>query len=60
MRRLAEEVVQEAIDRFHPRLVLACSFQKEESVLIDMLMRVTPFKLLPCVVVADRVRASRR
>jgi phosphoadenosine phosphosulfate reductase len=42
MRRLAEDVVQEAVDRFHPKLVLACSFQKEESVLIDMLMRVAP------------------
>ena len=42
MRRLAEEVVAEAVERFHPRLVLACSFQKEESVLIDMLMRVAP------------------
>lgn len=40
--RTAEEVVAEAVDRFHPRLVLACSFQKEESVLIDMLMRVAP------------------
>jgi len=42
MRRLAEEVVAEAVERFHPRLVLACSFQKEESVLIDMLMRTAP------------------
>jgi phosphoadenosine phosphosulfate reductase len=42
VRRLAEDVVAEAVDRFHPRLVLACSFQKEESVLIDMLMRVAP------------------
>ena len=42
MRRLAEEVVAEAVERFHPRLVLACSFQKEESVLIDVLMRVAP------------------
>ena len=42
MRRLADEVVAEAVERFHPRLVLACSFQKEESVLIDMLMRVAP------------------
>src|SRR3954466_7850031 len=40
--RTAEEVVAEAVERFHPRLVLACSFQKEESVLIDMLMRVAP------------------
>jgi phosphoadenosine phosphosulfate reductase len=42
VRRLAEDVVAEAVDRYHPRLVLACSFQKEESVLIDMLMRVAP------------------
>ena len=42
MRRLAEDVVAEAVERFHPRLVLACSFQKEESVLIDMLMRIEP------------------
>jgi phosphoadenosine phosphosulfate reductase len=42
VRRLAEDVVAEAVERFHPRLVLACSFQKEESVLIDMLMRVAP------------------
>jgi len=43
MRRLDREpvaVLTEALDRFHPRLVLACSFQKEESVLIDMLMRI--------------------
>src|SRR3954451_5481847 len=40
--RTAEAVVAEAIERHHPRLVLACSFQKEESVLIDMLMRVAP------------------
>jgi phosphoadenosine phosphosulfate reductase len=38
----AEDVVAEAVERFHPRLVLACSFQKEESVLIDLLMRVAP------------------
>ena len=40
--RTAEEVLAEAIERFHPRLVLACSFQKEESVLIDMVMRIEP------------------
>ena len=36
------DVVEEALERCHPRLVLACSFQKEESVLIDMLTRVVP------------------
>jgi phosphoadenosine phosphosulfate reductase len=40
--RTAEEVLAEAIERFHPKLVLACSFQKEESVLIDMLMKIEP------------------
>jgi phosphoadenosine phosphosulfate reductase len=33
----AEEVLTYAVDRFHPRLKLACSFQKEESVLVHML-----------------------
>jgi phosphoadenosine phosphosulfate reductase len=31
-----------AVERHHPRLVMACSFQKEESVLIDMLMAIEP------------------
>ena len=34
--------VQEAVSKHHPRLTMACSFQKEESVLIDMLMSVEP------------------
>ena len=38
----AEDVVARAVDEHHPRLVLACSFQKEESVLIDMLMAIEP------------------
>ena len=38
----AEEVLEVAIERHHPSLVLACSFQKEESVLIDMLMSIEP------------------
>src|ERR671915_2291199 len=38
----AESTLQLAVERHHPRLVLACSFQKEESVLIDMLMRIEP------------------
>jgi phosphoadenosine phosphosulfate reductase len=36
------EVLAEAVERFHPRLVMACSFQKEESVLLDMLMEIEP------------------
>jgi phosphoadenosine phosphosulfate reductase len=33
----AEEVLAYAVERFHPNLKLACSFQKEESVLVHML-----------------------
>lgn len=36
----AQEVVAYAVERFHPRLTLACSFQKEESVLLHMLSEV--------------------
>ena len=38
----ATAVVAEAVERHHPKLVLLCSFQKEESVLIDLLMQVEP------------------
>jgi phosphoadenosine phosphosulfate reductase len=38
----AEQVLELAVERHHPKLVLACSFQKEESVLIDMLLRIEP------------------
>ena len=38
----AEEVIARMAERFNPRLVLACSFQQEESVLIDLLMKVAP------------------
>jgi phosphoadenosine phosphosulfate reductase len=38
----AEEVLDYALERFHPRLTLACSFQKEESVLVHMLTELQP------------------
>jgi phosphoadenosine phosphosulfate reductase len=38
----AEEVLSHAVERHHPRLALAGSFQKEESVLIDMLLEIEP------------------
>jgi len=38
----AEEVLAHAVERFHPALVMACSFQKEESVLLDMLLAIEP------------------
>jgi phosphoadenosine phosphosulfate reductase len=41
-RASAEEVLAYAVERFHPRLTMACSFQKEESVLVHMLLEVEP------------------
>jgi phosphoadenosine phosphosulfate reductase len=38
----AEGVLAHAIELHHPRLVLACSFQKEDSVLIHMLTSLQP------------------
>jgi phosphoadenosine phosphosulfate reductase len=36
------EVLAEAVAKHHPRLVMLCSFQKEESVLVDELVRLAP------------------
>jgi phosphoadenosine phosphosulfate reductase len=38
----AQELVAELAERFGPRLALACSFQKEETVLLDLLFGVDP------------------
>jgi phosphoadenosine phosphosulfate reductase len=38
----AQEVLAYAVERFHPRLKTACSFQKEETVLAHMLSEITP------------------
>jgi phosphoadenosine phosphosulfate reductase len=38
----AQEVIAYAVERFHPRLTMACSFQKEESVLVHMLLEECP------------------
>ncbi|MGI8946011.1 MAG: phosphoadenylyl-sulfate reductase [Thermoleophilaceae bacterium] len=38
----AEEVLAHMVERFHPRLAVACSFQKESSVIMDMLLRIEP------------------
>ena len=38
----AEEVLGYAAERFHPRLYVACSFQKEASVIMDMLLKIEP------------------
>jgi phosphoadenosine phosphosulfate reductase len=38
----AAEVLQYAVERFHPRLTVACSFQKEASVVLDLLLKIEP------------------
>jgi phosphoadenosine phosphosulfate reductase len=40
--RSAEEVLSYLVERFHPRLYVASSFQKEGSVIMDMLLRIEP------------------
>ncbi len=41
-RATAQEVLAYAVERFHPRLKTACSFQKEETVLAHMLSEIAP------------------
>src|SRR3954451_5979277 len=38
----AEDVLAYMVEEFHPRLYVACSFQKEASVILDMLVRIEP------------------
>src|ERR671911_3109103 len=38
----AQELVTAMVERFGDRVSLACSFQKEESVLLDMLFSIEP------------------
>jgi phosphoadenosine phosphosulfate reductase len=38
----AEDVLAYMVERFHPRLYVACSFQKEGSVIMDMLLKIEP------------------
>jgi phosphoadenosine phosphosulfate reductase len=38
----AEDVLAFAVEQHHPDLALACSFQKEEAVMLDLLLRIEP------------------
>ncbi len=38
----AQEVLEHMVREFHPRLAVACSFQKEASVILDMLVGIEP------------------
>jgi phosphoadenosine phosphosulfate reductase len=35
-------VLEFMVERFHPRLAVACSFQKEASVVLDLILRIAP------------------
>jgi phosphoadenosine phosphosulfate reductase len=37
-----EAVLERAVAEHHPRLIMLCSFQKEESVLVDALLQIAP------------------
>src|ERR1700742_4867817 len=38
----ASGVLAYMVESFHPRLAVACSFQKEASVVLDLLLRIAP------------------
>jgi phosphoadenosine phosphosulfate reductase len=38
----ADGVLAHVVERFHPRLLVACSFQKEASVILDLVLRIAP------------------
>lgn len=40
--RSAEELLRHVVNEYHPDLYAACSFQKEASVIMDMLLRIEP------------------
>ena len=59
----AEEVLAYAVDRWHPRVYVACSFQKEASVIMDILLRIEPearFFLLDTGVLFEETYETKR
>ena len=40
--RSAPELLEYMVERFHPRMYVACSFQKEASVIMDLLVKIEP------------------
>jgi phosphoadenosine phosphosulfate reductase len=58
----AEEALRWALETFHPRLYIACSFQKTNSALIDMAYKIEPetrFFYLDTDVLFDETYATR-
>jgi phosphoadenosine phosphosulfate reductase len=59
----AEGVLRYAVETHHPRLVVASSFQKESSVIIDMILKIEPtmrFVTIDTGVLFDETHATRR
>ena len=59
----AEDVLRFAVERHHPRLVVASSFQKESSVIVDLMLRVEPttrFVTIDTGVLFEETHATRR
>jgi phosphoadenosine phosphosulfate reductase len=40
--RSANQVLEHVVREHHPRLAVACSFQKEATVIVDMILRIEP------------------
>ncbi len=63
-RATAEEVIAYGVENFAPRLTMACSFQKEESVLVHMLSAANPefraFTIDTGVLFAETIETQRR
>ncbi len=58
----AEEVLRYAVGSHHPRLTVACSVQKESSVIMDMLLKIEPearFFLIDTGVLFEETHAAK-
>jgi phosphoadenosine phosphosulfate reductase len=59
----AEDVLRHMVEHHHPRLAVACSFQKEASVILDMLLKIEPgarFFTIDTGVLFEETHATRR
>ena len=58
----AQEVLAHASEEFAPRLYVASSFQKEASVVMDMLLKIDPDAITPATTLSairEKARRSR-
>ena len=62
-RSSAQEVLRYAVEHHHPRLSVACSFQKEASVILDMVVAIEPntrFFTIDTGVLFEETHAAKR